>query len=95
MAVGDVTSALSSVANNAYLDIQPAAGVEWVVHNLYHKGSAELYISDGSNEIKVMADTSESGWLGYYLHCNNTLYYRIKNISGGAIYLGYDGVITK
>lgn len=95
MAVGDVTSSLTSVANDAYLDIQPASGIEWVIHNLYHAGSAELYISDGTNEIKVMSDTTESGWLGYYLHANNDRYYRIKNISGGSIYLGYDGVITK
>lgn len=95
MAIGDVTIALSSVADDGYLDIQPGSGVEWVIHNILAAigTSVELYMSDGTNEI--MVDESSSGFVDVHFHCTNSIYYRIKNVSGGTVYLGYDGVVTK
>lgn len=95
MAVGDVQTAISSVANNAFLDIKPASGSEWVIHNILYGASMELYKTDGTNSIKVDSDTSAGGRIGVYLHCTNLVWYQIKNVSGGVVLLSYDGVQTK
>lgn len=95
MAVGDVQTTISSVANNAFLDIKPASGVEWSIHNVLYGASMELYKTDGTNSIKVDSDTTAGGRIGVYLHCTNSVWYQIKNVSGGAAILSYDGVQTK
>lgn len=94
MALGDVQTAISSVANNAVLDIKPASGSEWVVHNILYGASMELYKTDGTNSIKVDSDTTAGGRIGIYLHCTNTVWYQIKNVSGANAILSYDGVQT-
>lgn len=95
MAIGDVTISLTSVADDGYLDIRPSAGVEWVIHNILAEigTSVELYMSNGTNEIKV--DEHSAGFVDVHFHCTNSIYYRIKNVSGASAYLGYDGVVTK
>jgi hypothetical protein len=94
MAVGDVQTAISSVANNAFLDIKPTTG-EWVVHNILYGASMELYKTDGTNSIKVDSDASAGGRIGVYLHCTNLVWYQLKNVSGSSAILSYDGVQTK
>lgn len=94
MAVGDAVTGLSSIANGSYLDIQPSAGTEWIIHNLYYPASVEIYVSNGTNEIKFDFDTGAGGRLGYVFHCTNGHYLRIKNTAGTSQYLGYDGVVT-
>jgi Tfp pilus assembly protein FimT len=96
MAVGDVTSGLSaSIANNGTVNVQPASGAEWVIHNVYYTGAVEFYIVNGANTIKFDSDTAFGARLGAVFHVNNTQYLQIKNVSGGAINIAYDGVITK
>ena len=95
MAAGDVKNALSQVATAAFLDIRPASGEEWVIHNIHHGAEAELYFSDGTNSVKVASDSAEGAWLGLQLHVTNSKYYRIKNTNAASKYLGYDGVQTK
>lgn len=96
MAIGDaVVVASTSVANNAYLTIQPGAGIEWVIHNVHVPNTAaiEMYMTDGTNDI--LTDKNTGGWLGYFMHLTNAQYMKIKNVSGGSIYMKYDGIITK
>ena len=96
MAAGDVVNALSSVANGSYLDmITSGAGEETVVHNVLFGGAVEFYYYDGSNSIKFDAASSFGAKLGCVFHNTYTKYYRIKNVSGGSIYIGFDGQITK
>jgi hypothetical protein len=75
--------------------LQPSAGVEWVIHNLLWAGAAEVYFYDGTNTIKIFVDTTFGGLMGTVFHCTNSTYYRIKNVTAGAIYCGYDGMVTK
>jgi hypothetical protein len=96
MAVGDVFSAApTSTANNSFLDIQPSAGVEAVIHNLYYGGAAEFYWYDGTNSIKFGSDASGGSLLAVFLHVTNSKWVRIKNVAGTTQYLGYDGVQSK
>lgn len=96
MAAGDVIIfGPSSVADTAFLDLQPGAGVEIVVHNICYEGAMELYFSNGSTNVKADEDTTAGSRLGLFLHCTNSNYYRIKNVSGGAVNMGADGIVTK
>jgi len=95
MAVGDVKSDLQSVANGNYLDIRPPSGEEWVIHNIYHSDDAELYFSNGTDEIRFSSHSGEGGWIGYFFHVTNSHYLRVKNVSGATALIGYDGVQTK
>lgn len=96
MAVGDVVSAYSNdLATSGYLDIAPAAGIEWVIHNIYCGNTAEIYWYDKTNEVLIYSVTGAAWITGIFAHCNNTYYLRIKNVSGSAADFGYDGIVTK
>jgi len=94
MAVNDVVTAHSSVADTASLTIQPGTGAEWLIKNIYFGGAVELYRTDGTNAIKIDADPSAGRLSGSWL-LTNGVYLALKNVSGGAAYLGYDGMVTK
>lgn len=97
MARGDAyVVGLTQETNNSSLTIQPSAGVEVVIHNIYvPEGSAwELYRTDGSNPIKIDHDAAV-GRYNLQLHATNSQYYTLKNVSGATIYMGVDGMVTK
>lgn len=95
MAIGQAVNTFSSVATGSYIDIQPDAGDEWIIHNILVSDSAaiELYYTDGTNEERVLATTG--GFLDYHFHVTNSVYYRVKNVSGATEYIGYDGIVSK
>lgn len=96
MAAGDayIVSPVS-VADTAFLDLQPTSSVEVVIHNInVPEGTKiELVHYDGTDSITV--------WTGYgslwnmQLHATDTVYYRVKNISGAAKILSAEGMVTK
>jgi len=95
MAIGDVVSNIASVSASSYLDIQPGAGVEWVIHNIYHEDQVQLEFYDGSLSLIFDSDTGPGIWAWYEFHANNTRRIRVKNTASGAKLIGYDGVVTK
>lgn len=96
MAVNDTVNIIpTSVANNASLTIQPGAGVEWLIKNLFYGAACEIYLSDGTNTIKIDSDGSAGGRFGLSILLTNAVYLTIKNVSGGAAYFSYNGVVTK
>jgi hypothetical protein len=95
MAVGDVVADIQSIAAGAYLDIQPSAGVEWVIHNVYHEFDVELHRYDGTNDLTFDTDTGAGVYAKYAFHCNNTDRIRVKNTNVAAKLIGYCGVQTK
>jgi len=96
MAAGDayIVSPVST-ADAAHLDLQPSAGVEVVVHNIYiPEGTpVELYYYDGTDTIKHL--TAFSSLYNVQFHCTNGTYIRVKNVSGAAAILAADGMTTK
>jgi hypothetical protein len=95
MAVGDVVADIQSIAAAAYLDIQPSAGVEWVIHNIYHEHDIELSKYDGTNSLAFDTETGPGIHAKYAFHCNNMDRVRVKNTNVSARLIGYDGVQTK
>lgn len=95
MAKGDVTSDIQSVSAGAYLSLQPTAGIEWVIHNLFYEGAAEIYFYDGTNRIKITSDSAGGSLIQQFFHCTNSRYIQIKNVEVSSKLLGYDGIITK
>ena len=94
MAVGDAVVNLTSVANGAYLPAQPGAGVEWFIHQWYHEDAVEFYWYDGTNNLLSGSATGADHppWGG---RATNSIYPRIKNVSGTTKLLGFSGVVTK
>jgi len=95
MAVGDVFSGLSSIAAAAYLDIQPAAGVEVVIHNIYHESDVQIEFYDGTNSLIFDTDTGAGVYAKYAFHVTNARRIRVKNTAAAAQLIGYCGVQTK
>jgi hypothetical protein len=95
VAVGDVKSALTSVAAGAYLDIQPPAGEEWVIHNIYHASDIQLEFYDGTNSLIFDTDAGAGVYAKYAFHVTNSIRIRVKNTSASDQLIGYDGVQTK
>lgn len=94
MAVGDITTDQQSIADATRLTIQPAAGVEWVVHNLYYGGAVSVHRVAGAFDLTFDTDTGAGARLGYVYHVTNTVYLELENTSGGAAIMGYDGIVT-
>ena len=95
-AAGEVFIAYSNnLANNGTLDAQPAVGGEAVIHNIWGGGALEVYRNDGTNTVKIdaLAAWGILEWLSY--HVTNAKYITIKNVSGGPVDIGYDGVYTE
>ena len=94
--IGDVFSACGSdVADDGYKDIQPAAGHEAAIHNIYYEDDIELYWYDGTDEVFFDACTGQGVYPCYGSHVTNSIYIRVKNVGGESHSIGYDGVYTK
>lgn len=96
MAAGDVfNQGVSAVAQNAFFSMQPAAGVEAVIHNISHSTDAVLEFYDGVTAVTVDTQIGNGSWMGMFLHCTNSKYYRVKNTDAVSNNICCDGVQTK
>ena len=95
MAKGDTVASVSSVNAAATKTIQPGAGIEWIIHNLYHEAEVEIYVVESTNEL-LFDDAAAKGSLSaYFFHLTNTHYLKVKNTNAGAKLIGYDGIVSK
>ena len=92
---GETVESLESVNNDAFLTIQPPVGEEWEIFNIQHGGAAELYKYDGTNEVLIDTDSSGGAWASFKFFATNGNYMRVKNTSGAAAIMGYEGVRIK
>ncbi len=94
MPMGQMIGAISEVAPDAYLDIKPPSGTEYVIHNITvdEGASFELYFSNGTLDINIESGTMSI--VDVHYHASNALYYRVKNTSDATVKMGYDGVIV-
>lgn len=96
MAAGEVfNQGITTVSVGGYFTIQPASGVEVVIHNISHSTDAILEFYDGTNYITVDSHSGNGAWMGMFLHCTSSKYYRVKNSNGSiANLIACDGVRT-
>jgi hypothetical protein len=94
LAVGDTINGITSVAAGAYLDLQPTGTVAWVIHNIYHGSDIQLEYYDGTNSCIFDTDAGSGVYGKFAFHCTNGIRIRVKNTTGGAILIGYDGIVT-
>ena len=96
MAAGDrYQQGVTATAQNAYFSIQPLSGIECVVHNVIHSTDAVLEFFDGTTAVTVDTQLGGGAWMGVYLHCTNSKYYRVKNTNASSNNICCDGVQTK
>lgn len=96
MAAGDVyTQGPTSVADQAYLDVQPSAGTEIVIHNIWHEGDVTISRYDGSNDLPCGSLPGPMVESRLAMHCTNTNRFRIRNTAGSPKLIAVDGVYTK
>ena len=95
MAKGDTVASISSVSAAAVKTVQPGAGVEWIIHNVYHEAEAELKIVEGSNHLLFEASGGKGSWSAYFFHLTNTHYLEVKNTNAASKLIGYDGIVSK
>lgn len=103
MALGDKVKAWQSVAVNAYLDIKPAAGINWIINDLTVQGLTEFgfaYNAGGTVYRVPITDLQGPVILDEFkLHPQDgstdyECWYYLKNIDTTANYLGYSGKVT-
>lgn len=95
MAVGDAVQGLSSIATVAYASLQPASGIEWIIHNIYYEADVTIEVYNGTSAL-VFATKGSGGALNFHdFHCTNTIYIRVKNTNAASKLIGYDGVVSK
>jgi hypothetical protein len=95
MAIGDIVHGMSDVAAGSALTIQPGAGVEESIHNIYHAAEVELYIVEGANELLFDDASAKGSWSAYFFHLTNTHYIKVKNTNAASKLIGYDGIVSK
>ena len=96
MAQGDVFSAgPTSIASLGFLDIQPAAGVEAVINNIYHEDSVTVQFWDGTNGILFDSAIGSGVYAAFQFHVVNARRIRVRNDAGVAKLVAYDGIQTK
>ena len=94
MAKLDKVYSLVSKGNAESLLIQPASGVEWTIHNIYHSKGASIFKVEGAVEVEIDTATGSGSWSGFFFHVTNDSYLKITANENSCI-VGYDGVITK
>ena len=95
MAVGDVKSDLQTIANTGILTIQPPAGEEWVIHNIYYTQAVSIRLGKSGTFLSFDSDTTLGGRFGMTFHLTNGQYLQVLNTYAGNNVIAYDGVQTK
>ena len=88
MAKGDAVGDVASVNAAAVLTVKPGAGVEWIIHNIFHEAEVELYVVKSTNELLFDDAAAKGSWSAYFFHLTNTQYLKVKNTVGTASMLG-------
>ena len=98
MAAGDVfQEGPTSISTGARLDIQPAAGEEWVIHNVYvPEGTAvDFEYFDGTNTITFDSDSVDGSRFNLNWHATTGTRVRVQNNTTSAAFFAADGIKTK
>jgi hypothetical protein len=97
MAVGDSVTAWVQKADAATTNVQPAVGVEWLVHTLVSQSAKpmEVYLTEDGTTFTLVDAIAGGSIHGLMFRLTNTTWMRLKNTSGGVSHNGYQGVVTR
>jgi len=97
-AVGDAVTCgtNSQITTGNTLAIQPGAGAEWLIQNIYFEANIQIERYDGSNLIGTISMLGPD-WQNFSpgIRVTNANYLRIKNLDAGSKRICYDGVVVK
>lgn len=101
MATGDVFKKYdATLGASDMFDMAADANTECVIHNITVNTSSQasttaLEYYDGSQAYVVDTITGNGAWMGMFLHCTPTQYYRLNPTDATNTLACCDGVVTK
>lgn len=96
MATGDIYAGIESFVGSDTVLVQPTAGNEVTIHNLWYNGTFSFYISDGTTDVLIDSVYDENDGFTYLpIHIKNDYYIKITETGGVAGSIAYDGIVTK
>ncbi len=99
MAAGDLFQVgPTSLDTGDRLSVQPAAGVEWVIHNVYTPSGITIDFEyfDGTDNIVFDAEAVDATRFMVNWHASSGTYVRLRNVSTSTgIFVAADGIVTK
>ena len=94
--VNDVFDGDVSLANAAEQAVQPAAGHEVEIYNIYHEDDCTIERTDSVNgDFDTEALVDAGIYFCHWFKCTNTRYIKIRNTSGLTKRYAWDGRYTK
>ena len=83
-----------SVANNDSLELRPGTSDFLLINTISYGGAVELYVSDGDSSNLLVDSAARNGtWTSLVYYATFHHYYKVKNVSGGAILISADGLV--
>jgi hypothetical protein len=99
MAAGDIyTQGIERIEGGGTFSMKPSLGTEVVIHNVCHTGDCTLEFFDEGAGLSIQNIDKQLGngaWMGMFLHCTHSKYYRVVDNSGKDNFMSCDGVVTK
>ena len=95
--MSSITSAIGLVVvvnSGTTYSVQPASGVEWIVHNFFFSGTGTLNKTDGTNTVSFYTvATSGSALSVVDYHVTNTEYLSFTSTAISCVF-AFDGIRT-
>lgn len=90
---------VSALATNGTFNIQPPAGTEWSIHNIYYSQTVSMSIMDGTTSPvssgPMYVDVNGAGSvLSGTFNLTNDHYIQVTNTGASASNISFDGKVT-
>jgi hypothetical protein len=96
MGFPDTVSGSSSLSGSGQTyDIRPAAGQEWIVHNIYFSKGVKIHMTNGTNLVPLRFFSHGWFWEWLCFHVTNSRFIRLTTLRSGTTLVGFDGVQSK
>lgn len=94
MPAGDFRGTIVQLLPGSTFAIQPPAGEEIIIHNIYTSNTVDFQVVNSQRTI-TLEPNLVTCLTGYFFHASNVHYFQFINKTSETIYVGYDGIATK